>query len=171
MTLWRFITGALLLADIVALFMAAAVHARRIDAPPKSAKDQQIVRFLKTPKPLPAFSVQDLDGRTISSDQWRGTITIVNFWATWCPPCRAEIPELVALQQKYRDQLQIIGISEDEGSPEQVKQFVVEHMINYPVVMATPEIERIFSGVSALPTSFFVDRDLLVVQKHLGVLN
>src|SRR5438105_12850284 len=76
----------------------------------------------------------DLDGRQISTSDWRGKVVLINFWATWCPPCRAEIPDLIALQEKYRDQLQIIGVSEDEAGPEVVKRFVAEHRMNYPVV-------------------------------------
>ena len=129
------------------------------------------LRFFRDPAPVPAFTARDLDGRSISSADWRGKVTIVNFWATWCGPCRAEIPALIALQEKYRDHLQIIGVSEDEVSPEIVKRFAADQKMNYPVVMNTPEIQRIFAGVSALPTSFVVDRDVRVVQKHVGLLN
>src|SRR6185295_13042348 len=97
-------------------------------------------------------------------------VVLVNFWATWCPPCRAEIPDLIALQEKYRDQLQIIGISEDEGGPEVVRRFVDAHRMNYPVVMATPDIEKKFPGIGALPTSFVIDRESRLVQKHVGML-
>jgi thiol-disulfide isomerase/thioredoxin len=126
---------------------------------------------LTNPVPVKAFTAVDLDGKTLSTDSWRGKVTIVNFWATWCAPCRAEIPDLVALQDKYRDQLQIIGISQDETGTEVVRKFAAEHRINYPIVMSTPELEQIFSGIYALPTSFIVDRDVRVVAKHVGMLN
>jgi hypothetical protein len=77
----------------------------------------------------------------------------------------------VALQEKYRDTLQVIGISEDEASPEIVKQFAAAHRVNYPIVMVTPELSKIFPGVSALPTSFILDREARVVQKHVGLLS
>jgi len=128
------------------------------------------LRFYRDPKPAPVFTATDLDGRPISMAALRGKVVIVNFWATWCGPCRAEIPDLVALQEKYRDQLQIIGISEDEGGPEVVRRFVAEHQMNYPVVMSTPELERKFPGIGALPTSFVIDREARVVQKHVGML-
>ena len=76
----------------------------------------------------------------------------------------------MSLQDKYRDQLQIISISEDEVSPEVVKRFAAEHKMNYPIVMTSPELERMFPGVSALPTSFIIDRQSRVVQKHVGML-
>src|SRR5262245_16639353 len=100
------------------------------------------LRLLEAPQPVPEFSVRDLDGKTITSGSLRGKVVIVNFWATWCPPCRAEIPDLIALQDKYRDQLQIIGISQDETGPEDVRKFATEQRMNYPIVMSTPELEK-----------------------------
>ena len=129
------------------------------------------VRLLSTPMPVAPFTARDLDGKTISTDSLARQGDIVNFWATWCAPCRAEIPDLVALQDKYRDQLQIIGISQDETGPDVVRQFAAEHRMNYPIVMSTPELEKIFSGIYALPTSFIIDRDMQVVAKHVGLLN
>jgi thiol-disulfide isomerase/thioredoxin len=96
---------------------------------------------------------------------------IVNFWATWCPPCRAEIPDLIALQRKYESTLQVIGVSQDEVPAEEVKRFATSHGINYPIVMMSAEIERLFPGVHALPTSFVIDREGRLVQKHVGMLN
>jgi len=87
----------------------------------------------------------------------RGNEVIVYFWATWCPPCRAEIPDLVALQARYGDRLQVIGVSQDEAGVEVVKRFAEAQHMNYPIVMSTPEIEKAFPGVAALPTSFVVD--------------
>ena len=74
------------------------------------ASDAAVVKLLKDPAPIGDFTVTDLDGRVISSSNLRGKVVLVNFWATWCPPCRAEIPDLIKLQQKYRDQVVIIGI-------------------------------------------------------------
>jgi thiol-disulfide isomerase/thioredoxin len=109
--------------------------------------------------------MQDLEGRKISLASLRGKVTVINFWATWCGPCRAEIPDLVALQEKYRDTLQIIGISEDEASPEIVKQFAGAHRVNYPIVMVTPELEKIFPVFRA--ADVIHPREARVVQ-HVG---
>jgi thiol-disulfide isomerase/thioredoxin len=164
----------------VALGWGVASYVRSIDAPVADihsaephthAGEELTLRLLNNPVPVKAFTAVDLDGKTLSTDSWRGKVTIVNFWATWCAPCRAEIPDLVALQDKYRDQLQIIGISQDETGTEVVRKFAAEHRINYPIVMSTPELEQIFSGIYALPTSFIVDRDVRVVAKHVGMLN
>jgi thiol-disulfide isomerase/thioredoxin len=132
--------------------------------------EKLVLQFFRNPAVVPAFRTTDLEGRPVSSDAWHGKVTIVNFWATWCPPCRAEIPDLVALQEKYRDRLQILGISEDEGEPAEVRQFAAQHAINYPIVMASKELEERFPGVRALPTSFVLDREGRLVQKHVGML-
>lgn len=129
------------------------------------------LRFFKDPAPANPFTVHTIDDREVSLDSFKGKVTIVNFWATWCPPCRAEIPDLIALQDKYRDQLQIIGISEDEDGPAVVRKYVAEHRMNYPVAMMSPELEKLFPGIAALPTSFVIDRDGRIVQKHVGMLN
>jgi thiol-disulfide isomerase/thioredoxin len=128
------------------------------------------LRFFRNPAAAPVVAMRDLDGREVSLASLRGKVVLVNFWATWCGPCRAEIPDLVALQEKYRDQLQVIGISQDEVPVDLVRRFAADHRMNYPVVMSTPEIEKLFPGVNALPTSFIVDRESRIVQKHVGML-
>jgi thiol-disulfide isomerase/thioredoxin len=160
---------------------AAARYARQVESrqpdaaaaaaiDPAAGAEKVTLRFYRDPRPAPVFTAVDLDGRQISTASLRGKVVIVNFWATWCGPCRAEIPDLVALQAKYKDTLQVIGISEDEAGVDVVKRFAAEHGVNYPVVMMTPEIEKLFPGIGALPTSFIVDRESRVVQKHVGML-
>jgi thiol-disulfide isomerase/thioredoxin len=116
------------------------------------------LRFYRNPKAAPQFVARELDGHELSTASLRGKVVIINFWATWCGPCRAEIPDLVALQEKYRDRLQVIGISQDESAPEVVQRFAAKFHINYPVVMMTPELEKLFPGIGALPTSFVWSR-------------
>ena len=147
----------------------ARTAARAADDTPADA-EKITLRFFRNPAPAPTFTARDLDGRSISTSSFRGKVVLINFWATWCPPCRAEIPDLVALQEKYRDQLQVIGVSEDEAPVEVVKRFAADHHVNYPVVMTSPEIERMFPGIGALPTSFVINRDARIVQKHVGML-
>jgi thiol-disulfide isomerase/thioredoxin len=134
--------------------------------------DQKLtVHFFRNPSKAPALAMKDVDGRPISTDALRGKVVIVNFWATWCPPCRAEIPDRVALQTAYGDRLQIIGVSQDEGPIDGVKRFAADQRMNYPIVMTTADIEKAFPGVTALPTSFVLDREGRIVQRHVGMLN
>lgn len=173
---WRIAFSLVALAILAAIGSAvlhrADARAAAATARAEPAQSQKIVlQFFKGPRKVPDFTIQTLDGRTLTSKDLRGKVTLVNFWATWCPPCRAEIPDLIALQNKYGSHLQIIGISEDVGAPDLVRRFVAEHGINYPVAMATPELQRAFPGVTGLPTSFILDRDAQIVQKHVGLLS
>jgi len=163
----------------VLLTWAAARFARQFEEVPgedhvaadaSEAGDRATLRFFRNPAAAPAFTVRDLDGPDLSSASLRGKVVILNFWATWCGPCRAEIPDLVALQEKYRDHVVIVGISEDEAAPEVVREFAARYKVNYPIVMKTPELARGFPGISALPTSFILDRESRIVQKHVGML-
>ncbi len=115
--------------------------------------------------------MDDLDGKPLSLASSRGKVILLNFWATWCGPCRAEIPDLIELQKKYGDSLQIIGLDVDDDDVAEVKKFVEKNGINYPVGMATNEIRMQYGGVAALPTSFVLDKEGRVVQKHEGLRN
>jgi thiol-disulfide isomerase/thioredoxin len=128
-----------------------------------------VIRFVRDPDPAPPFTLKDLDGKPLSLEGTRGKVTLLNFWATWCPPCRAEIPDLIALQKKYADKLQIIALSLDEGSPESVKKFARASGMNYPVAIAPAELSAQYGGIPALPTSFVLDTEGRVVQKHVGL--
>jgi thiol-disulfide isomerase/thioredoxin len=130
-----------------------------------------VVTLLKDPVTVGDFSVVDLDGKTITSSALRGKVVFVNFWATWCPPCREEIPDLIRLQEKYKDDVVVLGISEDEAPPETVRAFAAQHGMNYFVAMKTPELGKVFRGVAALPTTFVIDREGRIVQRHVGLLN
>jgi thiol-disulfide isomerase/thioredoxin len=126
------------------------------------------VRFIKNPKPIPELTMTTLDGKTMTSKDLAGKVVIVNFWATWCAPCRAEIPDLVKLQTQYKDHLVIIGIlSEDEPGPH-VSRFAADYKINYPIVPETKELLAAFPGIYALPTTFMVGPDGRMMQKHIG---
>jgi len=161
------VIGAVALAWVAARYDAARGTAA---APAADSSEPITLHFFRNPSKVPNISMRDLDGGAIDPASQRGKVTLINFWATWCGPCRAEIPDLVALQNKYRDQLQVIGVSEDEVSAEVVRRFAAEQHVNYPIVMLTPEIEKAFPGVHALPTSFVLDREGRLVQKHVGML-
>jgi thiol-disulfide isomerase/thioredoxin len=166
--------GGLLLA-LVVMFGLREIRNFRPDATPDAAPapgaEPPTIRFVKDPQPAPAFTLTDLDGKRLSSADWRGKAVLINFWATWCGPCRAEIPDLIRLQEKYPDKLLIVGLSQDLDPPEKVKEFAREMKMNYPVAMSSEEIERKFGGVFGLPTSFVIDTAGRIVQKHIGLRN
>jgi len=116
----------------------------------------------------PEFRLPRLDGQPLSLASYRGKVVLLDFWATWCVPCREETPHFVALQQKYRDRgLQIIGVSMDD-SPDPVGPFVQQFRINYPVVIGTAQTGVDYGGVLGLPIAFVIDRDGRIVAKHIG---
>jgi len=134
------------------------------------AEDQQpTIRFVRNPDPAPEFSLTGLDGRPVTLAGSRGKVILLNFWATWCGPCRAEIPDLVELQNKYQDRLQILGLVVDDDDQDAIKEFTEKFSINYPVAIATNEIRLQYGGIAALPTSFVLDADGRIVQKHEGL--
>ncbi|HTU32364.1 MAG TPA: TlpA disulfide reductase family protein [Candidatus Acidoferrum sp.] len=136
---------------------------------PSDDETVKVIRFASNATDAPPFLVNDLQGHVISTAQFRGHVVLLSFWATWCPPCRLEIPELETLQSRYKDQLQIIGVSMDDDGPRQVAQFAERVGINYSVVMGSAEIAREYGGVPALPTNFLINPEGKVVQKHVGL--
>jgi thiol-disulfide isomerase/thioredoxin len=131
--------------------------------------NQPVIRFVKNPEMAPPLQAQDLLGKSVNKENWAGKVVLVNFWATWCPPCREEIPELLELKKEYKDRLEIVGISEDDDPPESVLKFARQKRMTYPIVMATPELIESYGGVPALPTSYLIDTQGRVVQKHSGL--
>jgi len=131
--------------------------------------DDGVIRFASNPQPVPPFLLQDLDGNVVSTAQWQGKVVILNFWATWCPPCREEIPILIELAKKYKESLLIVGVSVDEDSPDDVREFTKAFHMNYPVVMWSHELVSEYGGVPALPTTFLINKDGRIVQKHEGL--
>jgi thiol-disulfide isomerase/thioredoxin len=135
-----------------------------------SGQDQQpVIRFVRNPDPAPAFQLTGLDGKPVTLADSRGKVILLNFWATWCGPCRAEIPDLVELQNKYKDRLQILGLVVDDDDQDAIQKFVAEFAINYPVALATDDLRAQYGGIPALPTSFVLDAEGRVVQKHEGL--
>src|SRR5882724_8985988 len=118
--------------------------------------------------PSPGWVLRDVDGKTVQSADFKGKVVILDFWATWCGPCKAEIPGFIALQEKYgKDGLVVIGISVDEDGAAVVKKFAGQLGINYPVVLADQKTTRAFGGIEVIPTTFIVDRTGHVVKRHL----
>ena len=133
--------------------------------------DGVTLRFVDAPASVGSLTMQTIDGELLEMSDLRGKVVLVNFWATWCGPCREEIPYLASLTERYPEHLVVIGVSEDAGGVDMVEAFADQYGVNYPIVMSTPEIKRAFPGVFALPTSFVVDPDGQMVQTHVGLIS
>jgi peroxiredoxin len=121
------------------------------------------------PAPAPSWQLRDVDGQTVHSADFKGKVVILDFWATWCGPCRVEIPGFIELQKQYAKQgLAVIGVSVDEASPTEVKKFAQQLGVNYPVVLADANTTRAFGGIEAIPTTFVIDRAGRIIKQHLG---
>ena len=120
---------------------------------------------------MPTFSLPGLgdSSLTVRSDDFKGKVLLVNFWATWCPPCRREIPSLVRLQEENSDKgFTVVGISMDKSAKEKVSLFVKKIGVNYPIALGTQEVARSFGALGAIPSSFLVDRKGQIVKKYPG---
>ena len=153
-----------------ALFLAGvpALASAQVLAP---QGDQPVIRFVRNPDPAPDFKLTALDGKPLTLAALQGKVIFLNFWATWCGPCRAEVPDLIALQERYKDRLQIIGLNVDDDDSAEIQKYVDETGINYPVAMTSNDVRIQYGGIPALPTSFVLDTEGRVVQKHVGLWN
>ena len=119
----------------------------------------------------PELTLKDLNGRTIRLSKYHGKVVLINFWATWCPPCRAEMPDLIRLQREYgKEGLQIIGITYPPESKARVRRFASRIKVNYPIILGTPEIKGRFSPDEILPLTVVINRDGQVVEVIRGIL-
>lgn len=117
----------------------------------------------------PDFNVKDIFGNEdVSLKKYAGKVVLLNFWATWCPPCKLEIPDLIVLQEQYKDKFVIIGVSVDQDGPEGVKAFYQANKMNYPVIMATADMIASYGGITAIPTSFIINGKGEAVTKIVG---
>jgi cytochrome c biogenesis protein CcmG/thiol:disulfide interchange protein DsbE len=120
----------------------------------------------------PDFSLKSVDGKTVKLSDFKGKIVIIDFWATWCPPCRRGIPDLVAIQNEFKDKVVIVGISLDrEKTIKDVPGFVKDYGINYPIVYGDDKVVMSYGGIQSIPTSFIVDKKGNVADMHVGLVS
>lgn len=120
-------------------------------------------------EPAPAFTLLTLEGDSLSLDSLRGQVVLVNFWASWCPPCRIEMPGFERVYRARRDDgFVIVGIATDRHAEDQIREFVAEHGITYPIALGTMQVVRDYGGVSALPESFLIDRQGRIRHRVIG---
>jgi len=118
----------------------------------------------------PDFSLESLDGKSLKLSDFRGKAVLLNFWATWCGPCKIEMPWFVELQNEYGPQgFQIVGVAMDDSSKEDIAKFAKEMGVNYPVLIGKESVGDAYGGVPALPESFFISRDGRILDKFIGL--
>ena len=120
--------------------------------------------------PAPDFTLESLEGRNMRLSDFRGKAVLLNFWATWCSPCKIEMPWFIELQNEYASQgLQIVGVAMDDSSREDIAKFAKDMGVNYPVLIGKEAVGDAYGGVPALPESFFIGRDGKIVDKIIGL--
>ena len=116
------------------------------------------------------FTMKDLDGKQVSLSSYKGKVVLLNFWATWCGPCKAEIPGFVELQEKYKEQLVIVGFSVDDTA-EKARAYATQYKMNYPVLLGEgrEDVQEAYGPIWGIPASFIISKDGKVCRKHLGI--
>jgi cytochrome c biogenesis protein CcmG/thiol:disulfide interchange protein DsbE len=118
------------------------------------------------------FELEDASGQKMKLSDLRGKVVLLNFWATWCTPCKIEIPWFVEMEREFKDQgFAVVGVSMDEDGWEAVKPFMADMKVNYRMVLGTEEMAQLYGGVEALPTSFIIDRNGKVASVHMGIVS
>lgn len=149
-------------AVVIALMLVAGLRmARRTQHSPAAQMKGDVA---------PDFTLQSLDGKTVHLSDYRGKAVLLNFWATWCAPCKIEMPWFVELQKEYGPEgLQIVGVAMDDASPKEIADFAKEMGVNYPVLIGKEAVGDAYGGVQFLPESFYIDRNGKVLDKAFGL--
>jgi len=122
-------------------------------------------------KPAADFTLKDAEGRDVTLSDYKGKVVLLNFWATWCGPCKIEMPWFVEFQRKYKDRgFSVIAVSLDDEGWDIVRPFADRLELNFPVVVGSDEMADKYGGVAALPTTFIIDKEGLIVNSHMGLV-
>jgi peroxiredoxin len=157
-------TGLLTVASL--LFFAACSPA------PQSAEAASGVKPVKSRKLAAAFSLKDSNGQTVRLADYKGKVVLLNFWATWCGPCKVEIPWFIEFEQKYKDRgFAVLGIAMDDEGWEAVKPYIEKRKVNYRMMVGNDETAQAYEGVESLPTTFLIDKQGRVASKHIGLVS
>jgi cytochrome c biogenesis protein CcmG/thiol:disulfide interchange protein DsbE len=120
----------------------------------------------------PDFTLKDADGKTVKLSDYKGKVVLLNFLATWCGPCKIEIPWFIEFQKTYKDKgFTVIGVSVDDEGWEIVKPYLASKQVNYPVVVADEAVNTMYGGIESLPTTFVIDKDGKIANTHIGLVS
>lgn len=154
---------------VLAVFCIAFVAVSIASGAGKAMGEKGADTRLASRQKAPNFMLTNLEGKVVKLLDFRGKVVILDFWATWCPPCREGIPDFIALQEQYGDKgFQMVGISLDQGGVSVVRPFVVENGINYPVLLTDGKVESAYGGIRGIPTTFVIDKTGNIRTKYIG---
>jgi len=137
---------------------------------PRSVKAADTVKPGKDRKPAPEFALKDADGKTVRLEDYKGKVVLLDFFATWCGPCKIEIPWFMEMERKNKDKgFSVLGVSMDDEGWEVVKPFLAGLGVNYRVVIGNDSTAQTYGGVNALPTTFLIDRTGRIAAIHIGL--
>lgn len=123
-------------------------------------------------KAAPDFTLRDANGAPVKLSDFKGKVVLLNFWATWCGPCKVEIPWFMSFQQQYKDRdFVVLGVSLDDEGWDVVKPYVNNRKINYRVCLGNEETSQLYGGIESLPTTFVIDRDGKIASRHIGLVS
>jgi peroxiredoxin len=129
-------------------------------------------REVRASKRAPDFTLKNSRGERIRLADYKGKVVLLNFWATWCAPCRTEIPWFVDFEKEFQARgFTVLGVSMDEDGWKAINPYVAEHKINYPVVLGNEEVNELYGGIEALPTTLLIGRDGNVAFIHNGLIS
>jgi peroxiredoxin len=128
------------------------------------------VKAEKDRKPAPEFALKDADGKTVHLADYKGKVVLLDFWATWCAPCKIEIPWFMEFEQQLKDRgFAVVGVSMDEDGWSAVKPYLQEMKVNYRILLGNEQVGAIYGGVDSLPTTFLIDRQGKIASVHIGL--
>ncbi|MFK7843827.1 MAG: TlpA disulfide reductase family protein [Rhodothermales bacterium] len=154
----------------LSIFVGCQSADKSVDGNPSPKPAQAVIPEPQSRDTMPAFILPTLAGNTFDSSAQEGRVLLVNFWATWCAPCRVEIPDLIALQEELGgEKFDVIGISLDTDDPAFVKEYTDAMEINYPLIIDDGEVAEAFGGVYALPTTYVVGKDGKITHRTIGL--
>lgn len=162
----RIAAGMFLIAGLALWSGCSSKESAKSESPAQAAAKAEQAK-----RPMAAdFTLHALDGSEVSLRQFRGKVVLLNFWATWCGPCRREIPDFIAMTDDYKDKdFEIIGVSVDQGGVNQVRPFVRSAKINYTILVDGGRISPAYGGIPSIPTTFMIDREGRIAEKFVGL--
>ncbi len=159
-------------AAVLMLSLAGCAPKSASTASAQESESQANVKETGKRNPAPPFELKDASGKLVRLEDYKGKVVLLNFWATWCGPCKIEIPWFVDFQKTYKDRgFTVIGVALDDEGWEVVRPYIEGRQVNYPIVVGSEELDQKYGGIEALPTSFILDREGRIATTHVGLVS